>query len=417
MQLKTLLNRVQKHQSFVYSEINLIEEEEQLKLEIKVVPRANGRAICSGCLYKCPGYDRLPHRSFEFIPLWGILVFFVYAMRRVDCPRCGIKVEQVPWAQGKQTVTTTYAWFLARWAKCMPWSQVARAFCTSWYTVYTAVDRAVQWGRQRVNIEGITAIGVDEIYQGKAGGYVTLIYQINRDRIRLLWVGAEHKASTLLRFFKWFGQERSGNLEFVCSDMWKGFVGVIGRKAPNAPHVLDRYHIVANINKALDKVRPSEVKELESKGLMPVLKGSRWWLLKRPENLTAHQEVSLATLLEYNLKTVRSYLLKEDFQFFREYTYAKNAGKFLDRWCTRAMRSRIAPMQKVAKMLRTHKELVLNYFRAKKEFSSGVVEGLNNKAKVSMRKAYGFSTYKMLETALYHTLGELPEPKTTHKFF
>ena len=74
-------------------------------------------------------------------------------------------------------------------------------------------------------------------------------------------------------------------------------------------------------------------------------------------------------------------------------------------------------MQKVAKMLRTHKELVLNYFRAKKEFSSGVVEGLNNKAKVSMRKAYGFSTYKMLETALYHTLGELPEPKTTHKFF
>ena len=123
MQLKTLLNRVQKHQSFVYSEINLIEEEEQLKLEIKVVPRANGRAICSGCLYKCPGYDRLPHRSFEFIPLWGILVFFVYAMRRVNCPRCGIKVEQVPWAQGKQTVTTTYAWFLARWAKGMPWSQ------------------------------------------------------------------------------------------------------------------------------------------------------------------------------------------------------------------------------------------------------------------------------------------------------
>ena len=125
----------------------------------------------------------------------------------------------------------------------------------------------------------------------------------------------------------------------------------------------------------------------------------------------------MATLLQYNLKTIRSYLLKEDFQFFWEYTYAKNAGKFLGRWCTRAMRSRIGPMKAVAKMLRNHKELILNYFRAKKEFSSGVVEGLNGKAKVTMRKAYCFSTYKMLETALYHTLGVLPEPEVTHRFF
>jgi len=417
MQLKTILNRVQKHQSFVYSETKLLDDKKQLKLEITIKPRANSRAICSGCGRKCPGYDRLPPRSFEFIPFWGILVSFVYRMRRVQCPNCGIKVEQIPWATGKRTVTTTYAWFLARWAKRMAWSQVADAFCTSWYTVYTAVDMAVQWGRDHVNLEGITAIGIDEIYRGKAGGYVTLVYQINRDRIRLLWVGAENKSKTLLRFFKWYGEERSEKLEFVCSDMWRGFVGVIAKKATNALHILDRYHIVANINKAIDKVRPSEVKELKSKGLEPVLKGSRWWLLKRPENLTAKEEVSLATLLQYNLKTIRSYLLKEDFQFFWEYTYAKNAGKFLYRWCTRAMRSRIGPMKAVAKMLRNHKDLILNYFRAKKEFSSGVVEGLNGKAKVTMRKAYGFSTYKMLETALYHTLGVLPEPEVTHRFF
>jgi len=238
---------------------------------------------------------------------------------------------------------------------------VADTFCTSWYKVYTAVDMAVQWGRDHVNLVGITAVGIDEIYLGKKLGYVTLVYQINRDRIRLVWVGAEHKAKTLLRFFKWFGEERSAKLEFVCSDMWKGYLGVIAKKASNAIHVLDRYHIVANINKAIDKVRPSEAKELEGKDLEPVLKGSRWWLLKRPENLTAKQEVSLATLLAYNLKTVRAYLLKEDFQFFWEYTYAKNAGKFLDRWCTRAMRSRIEPMQKVAKMIRNHRELILHF--------------------------------------------------------
>ena len=266
-------------------------------------------------------------------------------------------------------------------------------------------------------MRAVYKIGIDEIYLGQVFGYITLVYQINKDKIRLIWIGEEHKAKTLLRFFKWFGDERSAKLEFVCSDMWKGYLGVIARKAVNAINVLDRFHIVAHINKAIDKVRAGEAKELVANGLDPVLKGSRWWFLKHPENLTEKQETSLATVLEYNLKTIRSYLLKEDFKFFWEYTYAQNAGKFLDRWCARAMRSRIEPMKKVAKMLRNHRELILNYFRAKKEFSSGVVEGLNNKAKVTIRNAYGFRTYKAAETALYHTLGILPEPKTTHRFF
>ncbi len=417
MQLKTILNRVHKFQSFVYSEIKLTEHKQQLAMEVTIVPRANNKPICSGCGKKRPGYDTRDTRRFEFIPFWGILVFFVYTMRRVNCPTCGIKVESIPWATGKYRITTTYAWYLARWSKRMAWSQVADAFCTTWYTVYTAVNMAVQWGRQHVDYNGITAIGIDEIYLGQVFGYITLVYQINKDKIRLIWIGEEHKAKTLLRFFKWFGDERSAKLEFVCSDMWKGYLGVIARKAVNAINVLDRFHIVAHINKAIDKVRAGEAKELVANGLDPVLKGSRWWFLKHPENLTEKQETSLATVLEYNLKTIRSYLLKEDFKFFWEYTYAQNAGKFLDRWCARAMRSRIEPMKKVAKMLRNHRELILNYFRAKKEFSSGVVEGLNNKAKVTIRNAYGFRTYKAAETALYHTLGILPEPKTTHRFF
>jgi transposase len=81
------------------------------------------------------------------------------------------------------------------------------------------------------------------------------------------------------------------------------------------------------------------------------------------------------------------------------------------------MRSRIEPMKKVARTLRGHRELILNYFRAKKQLSSGVVEGLNNKAKVTMRKSYGFRTFHVTETALYHTLGKLPEPATAHRFY
>ena len=146
------------------------------------------------------------------------------------------------------------------------------------------------------------------------------------------------------------------------------------------------------------------------------MKGNRH-LLKRPENLTDKQSVSLQELLAYNLKSVRAYLLKEEFQLFWEYDSPAWAAKFLDAWCSRAMRSRIDPVKKFARTVRAHRESLLNYFRAKKQFSSGVIEGLNNKAKVTLRKAYGYRTFRIAELSLYHVLGTLPEPKLAHRFF
>jgi transposase len=417
MQLKSILNRVQKHQGFVYTDMDWTQEKERLVLNVTLRPRTNGRALCSGCGRKRPGYDTLPTRRFEFIPFWGILVYFVYAMRRVECPTCGIKVERVPWAEGQRTVTTAYAWFLARWAKHLSWAEVAEAFQTSWYTVYRSIEMAVAWGRAHRDLAGITALGVDEMAWGRGHRYVTVVYQIDQACKRLLWIGEHRKAKTLLRFFRWFGKERTAGLRYVCSDMWQAYLKVVAKKASQAIHILDRFHIMSHLNKAIDEVRAAEAKDLVRQGYEPVLKKTRWLLLKRPENLTAEQDLSLRQLLQYNLKAVRSYLLKEEFQFFWEYCSAPWAGRFMDRWCTRVMRSRIEPMQKVARMLRGHRELILNWFRAKKAFSSAVVEGLNGKAKVTTRKAYGFKTFPTLELALYHNLGALPEPVAAHKFF
>jgi transposase len=164
-------------------------------------------------------------------------------------------------------------------------------------------------------------------------------------------------------------------------------------------------------------VRAQEVRELKARGEKPVLTQTRWLLLKRPEHLTEKQGSRLAELVRHNLKTVRSYLLKEDFQFFWSYTSSDLAGCFLDHWCARTLRSQIEPMKRVARMLRGHRELLLNWFRAKGRLSSGVVEGFNTKAKLTSRKAYGFRSYHAMEVALYHTLGALPEPQFTHRFF
>jgi transposase len=416
MQLKTILNKIQKHPSFVYKNARLFEDEEGLRIEVNIEPRANSKAECSGCHKRRPGYDRLPERRFEFVPLWGIAVFFLYQMRRVECPACGIVVESVPWADGKHQLTTAYTWFLARWAKKLSWSDVADTFHSSWSTVFRAVQFAVEWGRAHMNLEGITAIGIDEISRKKGHKYLTMVYQLDEGMRRLLWAGELRKAKTLLKFFRWFGTERTAKLEFICSDMWEPYLKVTALKASNAVHILDRFHIMSNINKAIDKVRAAEARKMIAEGYEPLLSHSRWCLLKRPENLTEKQDAKLYDLLQYNLKTVRAYLLKEDFQGLWNYVSPGWAGRFLDRWCNRVMRSRIEPMKKIARSLRTHRELILNWFRAKGTISAGAVEGLNAKAKLTTRKAYGYSSPNIAIIALYHTLGDLPEPEFTHRF-
>jgi transposase len=170
------------------------------------------------------------------------------------------------------------------------------------------------------------------------------------------------------------------------------------------------------MSKAMDQVRAAEVKQLKADGYEEVLKGCRWLFLKRPANLSDRQIVRLKEVLQYNLKSVRSHLMKEEFQRFWTYQSPTWAGKFLDAWCTRTMRSKIEPMKKMARTLRNKRELLLNWFRAEGSLSSGVVEGFNNKLKLITRKSYGFRTQQAYETTLYHNLGALPEPKFTHRF-
>ena len=417
MQLKTILNLVEPFKSFVYEEPKMAGSAANRTIEVPIRPRANSRPVCSGCSRKGPVYDHLPQRRFEFVPLWQIPMFFVYAMRRVNCPRCGVTVERVPWAIGKCHQTTTHRWFLAQWAKRLSWNEVACIFHTSWRTVFESVKFAVFWGIFNRKLDGIEAIGVDEIQWHRGHHYLTLVYQIEDGMKRLLWVAEDRTEQSLRGFFQFLSVEARQSIRFVCSDMCQTYLNVIAEQIGHAVHVLDRFHIVKNMNKGLDQVRREEVAQLKRDGYEPVLKHSRWCLLKRPENRTEKQTVKLAELLQYNLKSVRSHLSVVDFQRFWEYTSPFWAGKFLDQWCTRTLRSRIEPMQKVAASLRAHRDLILNWFRARGTISSGAVEGFNNKAKLTTRKAYGFRTYEAIEIALYHTLGKLPEPKFTHEFW
>ena len=415
MLLTRLLNACHHHSGFVYQGARL--DEATKTIEVQVRPRRGSKPCCSGCGQCAPGYDQLPERRFEFIPMWGFAVLLLYGMRRVRCAACGVKVEQVPWAMGKHTLTRAYMLYLAHWARKLSWQETARSFHTTWEKVYQAVEYVVQWGLAHRQLGTLRAIGVDEIQYGRGHTYLTLVYQIEAGCVRLLWVGKDRTLESFEKFFTLIGKELAEKIEFVCSDMWKPYLKLNARHCTHALNILDRFHVVAKMNLALDDVRAAEARRMVQDGYEPVLKKSRWCLLKRPENLTDNQRVKLRDVLRYNLASVRAYLLKQAFQDFWDYDSPTWAGKFLDQWTSQVMRSRIEPMKKFARTMRAHRELLLNYFRARKEFSSGVIEGLNNKAKVTMRKAYGFRTFRMTELALYHVLGKLPEPKLAHTFY
>ena len=202
--------------------------------------------------------------------------------------------------------------------------------------------------------------------------------------------------------------------------MWGPYLTVIKERAVNALNILDRYHVAAKMNKAIDEVRAQETKKAKAevpKGTEVILTNSRWCLLKNKTNLTKKQSIKLKDLLKVNLQTVRAYLLKEEFHHFWQYQSSTWARKFLKAWCSKTMRSKIEPMKKIAKMLRSHEDLIMNWFEVKGEISLGAVEGLNNKLKASIRNSYGFNTFDALQIALYHRLGKLPEPERTHRYF
>jgi len=157
------------------------------------------------------------------------------------------------------------------------------------------------------------------------------------------------------------GQEVIAKISFVCSDMWVPYLKVIRKMLPKALHILDRFHIVAKMNKALDEVRADETPPHKERRARPVLKKSRWLLLKRSENLKDEQHFRLRDLLRYNLKTVRAYLLKEAFQQLWDYNRPPGRQVPSTTGADRLLRSRIEPMKKIARSLRQHRELILNY--------------------------------------------------------
>jgi transposase len=387
-----------------------VQAEEGIEVELDIRRRWKQRCGTCGTLGRVR--DRLKARRWKHVPLWGIPVTLVFAPARVACATCGkTRVASIPWSQGKCRLSVGLIWLLATWCKLLPWSQVAKLFGVHWNTVAAAVHQAVAYGLEHREIGGVLYIGIDELSRQKGHVYVTNVYDLTKKR--LLWSGEGRSQDTLRAFFEEHGDALKQRVKGVCCDMWQPYIDMVTEHLPEATLVFDKFHITQHLLRAVDQVRAEEARQLK-KTNPELLKRTRYIWLKNAENLTDNQRARLGNLEKLNLRCNRAYLLKESFREFWLYKRKGWARRFLKKWFWWATHSRLKPMRDFAWTLRRHEEGILAYFDER--ISNGAVEGMNNKAKVVSHRCYGFRTAATYITALYHCLGDLPEPELVHRF-
>lgn len=419
MKISTLLNTTQPLDGFIYENTRLVREPGDLRIEVDVRAHKQRPAKCSKCLCSAPGYDRLEPREWLAIPILGIKVVLRNTPRRVTCPTHGVIVEHMPWNEGKHPLSVTMMVFLAQWARRLSIKEVGEVFRVGWHRVFQAVDWVVQWGLEHRTLDGITGIGIDELHWGKGQrnkAYVTLIYQVDKSQRRLLGIVRGHAQKDLRRGLNKLGTEALASVRYVCSDMWKAYLKVIPQFFSSAVHMIDRFHVTQLLNQAVDKVRRLDMAAMKGRPQAKRIKGLRWSILRRFSRVRGRARQALTRMMSTRLATGRAWQLKEAFLHFWSYRSTRCAREFMRAWVTRAKRSRIDPMRKFAETLQRHEPMLLNWIEARDEIMTGAVEGMNNKCRVVTRRAYGYRSFAVLETMLYHTLGKLPMPELTHRF-
>lgn len=346
---------------------------------------------CSRCGRICPGNDTLPARVWRHLDFGGVEVRLRYPPRRVNCPHCGkVLVEKVPWSEvADSRFTRDFEDQVAYVAQRCDKTSITEMFRIAWVTVGSIIERVVERKRPKNPLEGLETIGVDELSYRKQHHYVTLVTDHVEGKI--VWGREGKSAETLLAFFAALGEEGRNQIRAVTMDMSQAYLSAVREAVPQAQVVFDRFHVQQLVGKALDEYRREEWRRLRAEGDLDAaddLKHTSWALRKNPWNLTQKEKERLSNLQESNGKLYRGYLLKESFAGILDRKQPNVVKEKLEEWLQWASRSRLEPFVKVARTIRKHLEDIVAYVRW--QLTNGVVEGLNNKARLLTRRAYGF---------------------------
>jgi len=384
--------------------LNLADEQVVIHLS-----HVGGSLVCQECSGACSQADRAPERTWRHLDTMQFRTELKARVPRSRCPDCGVKTITTPWSGKHSRFTLMFEAFAIEVLKaCSSVKRAAKLLGLHWDSVHLIIERAVERGLDRRQLDNIEHVGMDEKSFGKGHDYVSVMTDI--DNSRVLEVAPERTIEAADSLWKTLTQTQREGIASVSMDMWQAFMTSAQNNAPQAEIVHDKFHISKYLGEAVDKVRRAEHKALKEEG-DETLTGSRQLWLYNMENLDDERYDRLHELQQQDLKTARAWAIKENFRWFWDYSYAGNARKFFDRWYGWARRSRLEPVKKVAGMLKNHLDGLLSYFRHR--VTNATAEGFNSRIQSIKSAARGFRSFANYRLRILFYCGKLdlaPDP-------
>ena len=346
------------------------------------------KTVCGCCgLVRSGWYDRRLRRVRDLSSA-GFRIVLELEVRRVACRSCGtVKRERLDFLADNAHFTKRFAFYVGRRCRQASIRDVAKELKLDWETVKTLEMQYMRAQLKRAGTPGPRAIGIDEISIRKGHSYRIVVSDLIRKRP--IWFGGvDRSEASMVAFYDWLGLKKSCKIKLAVMDMWKPFRNATKDKAPQAAILFDKFHIIRHLGEALDKVRKTEYARLSGRDRR-FIKGQKYNLLSRNENLTLEGKRSLKILLAANRRLNTAYILKEAFGQLWDYEREAWARRFFDNWRASLKWQRLEPYERFADLIDRHWDGIAAYCKPENKVSLGFVEGLNNKIRVFQRRAYG----------------------------
>lgn len=345
-------------------------------------------------------------RMWRDIPVCRWTVFLCYQPKEIYCSTHGRIQEDIPWADPYARITYRFEYALLVYCQLMTQKAAARLLRIPTSTLSDLLHQSIVRFRDQHRIRGLRAIGVDEISYCKGHKYATIVYDL--DRSRVVWVEKGKGRDTIDLFFECcLSEYQKEQILWAACDMSEAYIGAIQEHCPNVTLVLDRFHIVKAIHTALDEVRKEQWREATAQQ-RKILKGLRWLLFKRSSTRSDEDSRTLHALQKGNRRIYRAWLLKDEFEQFWDFETPSAAERFLKRWTTSALRTRLEPMRKLANTLRKHSAEIVSFVHTR--LTNAVAEGLNRIIKIVKNRASGFRTLDAFTDMIFLTVGDMDIP-------
>jgi transposase len=339
-------------------------------------------------------YDRKVRRVRD-LSCGDTRIFLELEVRRIDCRRCGkVKRERLDFLADNPLYTKRFAYYVGRRCRSATIKDVAAELKLDWHAVKSLDQQYMEAQLKRAGTPGPRVIGMDEIAIRKGHSYRIVVSDLLRGRP--IWFGGKDRSeASMSEFYAWLGKKKSARIRLAVMDMWKPFRMATAAHAPQAAILFDKFHVMRHLGEALDHVRKSEYGRLAGRDRR-YIKGQKYTLLSRRENLTLDGKKALKTLLSANKRLNTAYLLKESFGQLWSYGREGWARRFFDNWRGSLKWQRLKPYEKFAAMIDRHWGGIAAYCEPENKVSLGFVEGLNNKIRVIQRRAYGLRNEEYL---------------------